>query len=79
MVVHCETNCNEICPTIEKTREVWKKAQQVQQRYFIYAVWWFIMKQTATVCSMVEKISEKAEKEQQMNFIGNLVFHRSAG
>ena len=39
----------------------------------------FIVKQTATVCSMVEKISEKAEKEQQMNFIGNLVFHRSAG
>ena len=37
------------------------------------------MKKTATVCSMVEKISEKAEKEQQMNFIGNLVFHRSAG
>ena len=20
MVVHCETNCNEICPTIEKTQ-----------------------------------------------------------
>ena len=37
------------------------------------------MKQTATVCSMVEIFLEKAEKEQQMNFIGNLVFHRSAG
>ena len=56
MVVHCETNCIEICPMIEKNQRSRKKKRNKCNKGILYAVWWFIVKQTALYLKMFIQI-----------------------
>ena len=48
MVVHCETNCNEICPIVEKNQGSLKKSVTSVTKVFYMQYGAFIVKQTAT-------------------------------
>ena len=67
MVVHCETNCKRDLSNDRKKSEKSEKKRNKCNKGILYAVWWFIVKQTANeICPMIEKNQRSLKKAQQV-------------